>query len=203
MAYGLLGVSAAAPLRWRAGNRQPMTAVAASRRGVSRKRTGRSAHPEHAPAEGRHRWGGQFHTGRASGSPLRWPAGNWWSEPRPPIPAVAASRRRLSRKRTKRSAHPEHGLARRGNPCCKPIGRSDAVKAAEQKRGLAGVALWVRGPSGPLPPKAARNSRRPKAGSAFHAASSMQVCAARTGRAARRRPYCGAKARRKWASSSS
>ena len=40
------------------------------------------------------------------------------------------------------------------------------MTVAEQWRAPAGVVLWVRGPSGPLPPKAAGNSRRPKAGSA-------------------------------------
>ena len=40
------------------------------------------------------------------------------------------------------------------------------MTVAEQQGAPAGVVLWVRGPSGPLPPQAAGDSRRPQAGTA-------------------------------------
>ena len=55
---------------------------------------------------------------------------------------------------------PRARLCPEGSLCCKPIGRSDAVTVAERRCAFAGVTLWVRGPSGPLPPKAARSPRR-------------------------------------------
>ena len=55
-----------------------------------------------------------------------------------------------------------YAVPRRANLYCKPSARGDVVTVAEQSHAVTAIVRWVRGPSGPLPPKAARNTRRGK-----------------------------------------
>ncbi len=79
---------------------------------------------------------------------------------------VAASRRRVSV-----GSGPEGPRTQSASVVSRQLGtatRTPSSRASELQHGILPTpmaVLWVRGPSGPLPPKAARKPRRPKAGS--------------------------------------
>ena len=60
--------------------------------------------------------------------------------------------------RARRPAHPAISRLRRADLYCKPNAPGDGVTVAEQSHTVTATVRWVRGPSGPLPPKAARNA---------------------------------------------
>ena len=82
------------------------------------------------------------------------------------VAMVAASRRRVSV-----GSGPEGPRTQSASVVSRQLGtatRTPSPRASELQQGIPPTpmaVLWVRGPSGPLPPKAARKPRRPKAGS--------------------------------------